>query len=522
MAQDDRETKNKAVRVESDLLGSREVPADVYYGIQTLRSSENFNITGVRMHPSLIKAFAMVKRAAALANMRLGYLPEAIGRAIVQAADEVIGGSLRDQFIVDVIQGGAGTSMNMNINEVLANRAIEILGGEKGRYDIVHPLNHVNMSQSTNDVFPTAAKLAMLFQADPMLKALNSLVHALREKAEEFRDVIKMGRTHLQDAVPITLGQEFGAYAGAVKRDLDRIARSINGLRVINMGATAVGTGLNADPEYVRLVVRELENTTGYALEVAENLVDATQNVDTFTEVSSAIRMCAITLSKIANDLRLLASGPFGGIKEINLPPVQLGSSIMPGKVNPVIPEAVNQAAFQIIGNDLTIVLAAQAGQLELNVFEPVLVFNLLQSIDILRNSVSVFAEKCVSGITANEDRCRAMVENNIGILTALTPYLSYDTVSAIAKEALATGKPVRDLVLRTKLLTDEELDLILSPEQMTHPGIPGAKKLRERLLKRIQEKARDEQAAGVAHESTPSGGERLSAREPNNRVRAS
>ncbi|MEW6106402.1 MAG: aspartate ammonia-lyase [Bacillota bacterium] len=483
-------------RLEKDLLGSREVPEDAYYGIQTLRSAENFQITGLRMHPALVTSFAMVKKAAALANMRMGYLQKDIARAIVQAADEVIAGGLRDQFIVDVIQGGAGTSMNMNVNEVLANRAIEILGGRKGQYEIVHPLNHVNMSQSTNDVFPTAAKLAMLQQIHPAIKALNRLVHALREKSEEFRDVIKMGRTHLQDAVPITLGQEFGAYAGAVKRDLERIARSADGLLAINMGATAVGTGLNADPEYMRLVVEELENITGYALRLAENLVDATQNVDLFTDVSSSIKMCAITLSKIASDLRLLASGPFAGLKEINLPPVQPGSSIMPGKVNPVIAEAVNQAAFQIIGNDVTIMLAAQAGQLELNVFEPVLVFNLLQSIDILKNAVNMFVDRCVTGITANEDRCRAVVENNVGILTALNPYLSYDTVSAIAKEALASGKPVRDLVLQTGLLTEEELGLILSPEQMTRPGIPGARKLREKLLSFGRREART--AAGT------------------------
>ncbi|MGE5586282.1 MAG: aspartate ammonia-lyase [Bacillota bacterium] len=470
-------------RVEKDLLGTREVPEDAYYGIQTLRSAENFQITGLRMHPALVRAFAMVKKAAALANMRMGYLQEDVARAIVQAADEVIAGGLREEFIVDAIQGGAGTSMNMNVNEVLANRAVEILGGRKGQYEMVHPLTHVNMSQSTNDVFPTAAKLAMLQQINPAIKALNRLVHALREKSEEFRDVIKMGRTHLQDAVPITLGQEFGAYAGAVKRDLERIGRSADGLLAINMGATAVGTGLNADPEYMRLVVEELENTTGYALRLAENLVDATQNVDLFTDVSSSVKMCAITLSKIANDLRLLASGPFAGLKEINLPPVQPGSSIMPGKVNPVIAEAVNQAAFQIIGNDVTITLAAQAGQLELNVFEPVLVFNLLQSIDILKNVVNMFVDRCVTGITANEDRCRAVVENNVGILTALNPYLSYDVVSAIAKEALASGKPVRDLVLQTGLLTEEELGLILSPEQMTRPGIAGARKLREKLL---------------------------------------
>ncbi|MCL4425053.1 MAG: aspartate ammonia-lyase [Firmicutes bacterium] len=513
-----------ATRKEKDLLGEKEVSAEAYYGIQTLRSSENFPITGLRMHASLIRAFAMVKMAAARANVSLGYLEEKVGEAISQAAQEIMAGRLHEYFIVDVIQGGAGTSMNMNViqggagtsmnmnaNEVLANRAIELLGGEKGDYNLVHPLTHVNMSQSTNDVFPTAARLAMLFQLEDTTKALNDLVHAFREKAEEFRDVIKMGRTHLQDAVPITLGQEFGAYAQAVKRDLERIERSAQGLKVINLGATAVGTGLNADPQYISLARQELEKITGYSLESAENLVDATQNVDIFTEVSTALKMAATTLSKIANDLRLLASGPFAGLKEINLPPVQPGSSIMPGKVNPVIPEVVNQVAFQIMGNDLTVSLAAQAGQLELNVFEPVLVFNLLQSIDILGNVVRVFIERSIRGVTANEDRCRFIVENNIGILTALNPYLSYDVVSHIAKEALATGKPVRDLVLQTKILTEEELNIILSPEQMTRPGIAGAKKLKEKLLKLRDPASFPQVGTGKeAHESqgdTESGG---------------
>ncbi len=471
----------QGVRLERDALGCRDVPADAYYGVQTLRSRENFRITGDRVHPTLITCFAMVKKAAALANARTGHLDARIANAIARAADEVIAGRLRDQFVVDAIQGGAGTSMNMNANEVLANRAIEILGGQRGQYELVHPLTHVNMAQSTNDVFPTAARLAALCRLGAAQEALDRLVGALQEKSKEFRAVVKMGRTHLQDAVPVTLGQEFGAYASAVRRDLDRLMRSADGLLAINMGATAVGTGLNADPEYAVMVVEELSTISGFRLRLAQDLMDATQNVDAFTEVSSAIRMCAITLSKIANDLRLLASGPIGGLNEISLPAVQPGSSIMPGKVNPVVPEALNQAAFEIMGSDTTIALAAHAGQLELNVFGPVLVHNLLRSLDILANATEMFRDKCVVGITANATRCRAMVENGIGIVTALSPHIGYDTASAIAKGALATGRPVRDLILETGLFAEDELDLMLNPEEMTRPGIVGAARLRQR-----------------------------------------
>ena len=464
------ETKNCDVRVEKDLIGEKELPKDVYYGIQSLRGFENFRITGLKIHPSLIKGMAMVKKAAAMANMELGYIPEKVGAAVVAVADELIEGKLHDQIIVDPIQGGAGTSINMNINEVIANRAIEILNGEKGDYSIVSPLNHVNRSQSTNDAVPTAARIGILIELGGAVQALCELADAMEDKAKEFKDVIKMGRTHLQDAVPITLGQEFSAWAGAIRRDIERIEQAGEALKVINLGGTAVGTALNADMEYIRISCLELTEISGYSLRTADNLVDATQNADVLAQLSSCIKVCAINLCKIANDMRLLASGPMAGIGEIMLPPVQPGSSIMPAKVNPVIAEVVNQVAFQIIGNDLTITMAAQAGQLELNVFMPVLLFNLLQSVDILGNVAKTFKKRCVSGIKANKERSKKMVEQNVGLITALVPYLSYQTSSDIAKEAQATGKSVRELVLERELMTKDELDHIFSPSQLTQP----------------------------------------------------
>ncbi|NLS45641.1 MAG: aspartate ammonia-lyase [Firmicutes bacterium] len=458
------------MRLEKDLIGEREIPKDAYYGIQGLRGSENFRITGLRIHPALIKGMGMVKKATALANSELGYIPKEVGAAIVNASDELINGKLHDQVIVDPIQGGAGTSINMNINEVIANRAIELLGGEKGDYKIVSPLNHVNKSQSTNDAVPAAARIGILIELDNTTKALAGLADALNTKAEEFKDVLKMGRTHLQDAIPITLGQEFSAWAQAIRRDVDRLKRTAEGLTVINLGGTAVGTALNADMEYIHISCLELSKISGYRLTVAENLVDATQNNDILAELSSNLKVCAINLCKIANDMRLLASGPMAGIGEIMLPPVQPGSSIMPAKVNPVIAEVVNQVAFQIIGNDLTVTMAAQAGQLELNVFVPVLLFNLLQSIDILGNVANTFAEKCVMGIKANKERCRKAVEENVGIATALVPYLTYQVASDIAKEAIATGKKVREIVLEKELMTNDELDEIFSPARLTQP----------------------------------------------------
>lgn len=464
------ERRGCEVRIERDLIGERELPKDAYYGIQSLRGFENFRITGLKLHPALIKAMAMVKKAAALANTELGYIPKEVGAAIMAASDELIEGKLHDQVIVDPIQGGAGTSINMNINEVIANRAIEILGGEKGDDRLVSPLNHVNRSQSTNDAVPTAARIAIQMELENTIKALDKLASSMESKAEEFKDVIKMGRTHLQDAVPITLGQEFSAWAGAIRRDIERIQQAAEALNVINLGGTAVGTALNADMEYIRISCSELAKISGYPLRTAENLVDATQNADVLAQLSSCLKVCAINLCKIANDIRLLASGPMAGIGEIILPAVQPGSSIMPAKVNPVIPEVVNQVAFQIIGNDLTVTMAAQAGQLELNVFMPVLLFNLLQSIDILGNAANTFAERCIVGIKANEEKCRQAVEKNVGIVTALVPYLTYQVASDIAKEARATGKSVREIVLERGLMSEEELNHIFSPSQLTQP----------------------------------------------------
>ncbi|MBC2721337.1 aspartate ammonia-lyase [Desulfosporosinus sp.] len=467
------------MRQEKDLIGVHLVPDDVYYGIQTVRATENFPITGYQPHRELIRALGMVKGAAAEANMHIGALSPKIGRAIVEASKELVEGRFHDQFVVDVIQGGAGTSMNMNANEVIANRAIEILGGTKGEYFKVHPNTHVNMAQSTNDVFPTAIRIACLNVAQDLLEVLDHLSQSFEDKAQEFDGVIKMGRTHLQEAVPIRLGQEFAAYAHMLGRDIKRIKEAVRSLEVINMGATAVGTGLNADPRYIEKVTELMGQWTGLPLRLAEDLVDATQNTDAFMEVSGSLRTLAVNLSKIANDLRLMASGPRTGLNEINLPPMQPGSSIMPGKVNPVIAEVVNQVAFQVQGNDFTIGLACGAGQLELNVMEPVVVFNLLQSLDILRNVTRVFRERCILGITANIERCRVMVENSVGLVTAINPHVGYEVASTIAKEAILYGRPVSEIVIEKGVLTKEELDLILNPYEMTKPGIAGVELLK-------------------------------------------
>ncbi|MEL1133918.1 aspartate ammonia-lyase [Desulfitobacterium sp. THU1] len=467
------------MRKEKDLLGMMDVPDNVYYGIQTLRARENFPITGYRPHHELIRALGLVKAATARANMEIGSMSRDVGAAVVSAAMEVAEGRFDDYFVVDVIQGGAGTSYNMNANEVIANRAIEILGGTKGDYSRVHPNVHVNMAQSTNDVFPTAIRIACLNVADDLLMALKELQATLASKAQEFDGVIKMGRTHLQDAVPIRLGQEFAAYTQMLGRDIRRIEGASQSLLIVNMGATAVGTGLNADPVYIEKVSDLLREITGLPLRRAENLVDATQNTDAFMEVSGALKTLAVNLSKIANDLRLMASGPRTGFGEITLPAMQPGSSIMPGKVNPVMAEVVNQVAFQVQGNDFTIALACGAGQLELNVMEPVVVFNLLQSLDILRNVIKVFNERCVVGIVANVERCRNLVENSVGVVTAINPHVGYEVASRIAKEAIITGRPVREIVLEKGVLTAEELEVILNPFEMTKPGISGSELLK-------------------------------------------
>ncbi|WP_188989218.1 aspartate ammonia-lyase [Paenibacillus nasutitermitis] len=465
----------KNIRVEKDFLGSMEIPIDAYYGIQTQRAAQNFPITGYRIHEEMIVAIAMVKKAAALANMEIKQLVPRLGNAIVESADEIILGKWHDQFIIDPIQGGAGTSFNMNANEVIANRAIELMGGTKGDYQILSPNTHVNRAQSTNDVFPTSIHIAVLSLITKLLETMDQLHLAFQIKAKEFAGIIKMGRTHLQDAVPIRLGQEFEAYSRVLARDIKRIKQTQEHLYEVNMGATAVGTGLNADPRYIRTVVELLAGLSGFPLRNAEHLVDATQNTDAYTEVSASLKVCMINMSKIANDLRLLASGPRAGLGEINLPARQPGSSIMPGKVNPVMCEVVNQVAFQVIGNDHTICLASEAGQLELNVMEPVMVFNLIQSLSMMNQVFKSFRTFCLEGIEANEIRCREYVEKSVGIITALNPHLGYEAVARIAKEAILTGQSVIELCLKYQVLTEEELTLILDPFEMTTPGIAGA-----------------------------------------------
>ena len=461
-------------RVEKDSIGTKDVPENVYYGVQSLRAAENFHITGLNMHPEIINSLAYIKKAAAITNCEAGLLDKRRTQAIVQACDEILEGKFREDFIVDPIQGGAGTSLNMNANEVIANRAIEILGGKKGDYSVVNPNDHVNCGQSTNDVIPTAGKMTSLRLLKKLKKQLLRLHSALEQKADEFDSVIKMGRTQLQDAVPIRLGQEFKAYSVAILRDLNRMDKAMDEMRTLNMGGTAVGTGLNADESYLRRIVPNLSEISGMDLVQAYDLIDATQNLDSFVAVSGAVKACAVTLSKIANDLRLMSSGPRAGFGEINLPAKQNGSSIMPGKVNPVIPEVVNQVAFNAIGNDMTITMAAEAGQLELNAFEPIIFYCLFQSIDTIAYAVNTFVDNCVIGITANETRCRYFVENSVGIITAICPYVGYQKAAEIAKEAIKTGESVRKLIIETGLLTKKQMDEIMDPVQMTEPGISG------------------------------------------------
>lgn len=473
MARQNRPTV-RDTRTERDSLGEREVLADVYYGIHTDRARENFPISGVRAHPDLIWATAVVKRAAAEANVALGLLDSRIGDAIARAAAEVAAGALHEHFVVDAFQAGAGTSHNMNANEVIANRAIELLGAERGRYDLVHPNDHVNMAQSTNDVFPTAMKLASLRLLSRLVPATRELAGALAEKAAELDPVIKSGRTHLQDAVPIRLGQELGAYADVVRRRAEWIERSAEDLHELNLGATAAGTGMNSDPRYPQLVTRRLAELTGFPLRPAPNLVEATQSLAPFAQVSAALKLLALELIRIANDLRLMSSGPRTGLGEIVLPPVQAGSSIMPGKVNPVMAEMLDMVCFQVVGNDTTIALAVQAGQLELNVMMPVVAHDLLQSVEVLTNAQRAFAERCVRGITANVERCRDLAYQTLGLATALNPYVGYAAAAKVAQEAQATGQTIRQVVLAKGLLGPEELDRVLDPRQLTEPGIPG------------------------------------------------
>src|SRR5690625_1456615 len=461
-------------RVEEDLIGKKEVPASAYYGIQSVRADENFNITGYTIDSELIVAIAYVKKAAAMANMEIGSLEDTIGQAIVRAADEIIAGKLHDEFIVDPIQGGAGTSTNMNANEVIANRALELLGKEKGDYDVIHPNSHVNMAQSTNDAFPTAIHIATYRLAKRLETTMQKLVTTFEKKSDEFDHVIKMGRTHLQDAVPIRLGQEFNAYGRVLSRDLKRLQQSLKGILEVNLGATAVGTGLNADAEYMTRSVEILAELTDIPFVNAADLVDATQNTDAYTDISASLKIGMVNMSKVANDLRLMASGPRTGLAELHLPARQPGSSIMPGKVNPVICEVVNQVAFQVAGNDLTVSLASEAGQFELNVMEPVLIYNIHQSLHIMNQVLEVFGEYCIEGIEANIDTCKNYVDKSLGIITALNPHIGYEAATKIAKEALETSASIRELILRDNILTEEELDNILEPFEMTKPGIAG------------------------------------------------
>ncbi|WP_423761834.1 aspartate ammonia-lyase [Burkholderia sp. NLJ2] len=470
---------DQSMRIEHDLLGDYHVPADAYYGVHTLRAVENFPITGtpISIYPDLINALAFIKQAAAISNHELGLLDQQRCSVIVDVCEELRTGALHDQFVVDVIQGGAGTSTNMNANEVIANRALELLGHQKGEYQHLHPNDHVNIGQSTNDVYPSALRIATYFGIYGLIEAMEVLREAFAAKADEFVDVLKMGRTQLQDAVPMTLGQEFSTYAVMLAEDQERLREAALLIREINMGATAIGTGITAHPDYAPLVVRHLGRLTGIDLVAAPNLIEATQDCGSFVQLSGVLKRVAVKLSKICNDLRLLSSGPRAGLGEINLPPMQAGSSIMPGKVNPVIPEVVNQVAFEIIGNDLTVTFAAEAGQLQLNAFEPIIAHSLFKSVTHLRRACYTLADRCVKGITANKERLRETVENSIGIVTALNPYIGYSNATAVAQEAHATGGSVAAIVLQRGLLSQAQLDEILRPEVLTRPApLPDAR----------------------------------------------
>ena len=464
--------KTISTRLEHDLLGDREVPADAYYGVHTLRALENFDITNISIavYPDLIRALAQIKKAAAQANQQLGLLDAKRADAIVAACNELIDNKLHREFVVDVIQGGAGTSTNMNANEVIANRALEILGHAKGEYQYLHPNEHVNMSQSTNDVYPTALKLATYVGIFRLVDAMAYLRRAFERKAEEFADVLKMGRTQLQDAVPMTLGQEFSTYAVMLGEDEERLKEAALLIREMNLGATAIGTGINAHPDYAAIVCRKLVEISGIPVLTAPNLIEATQDCGSFVQLSGVLKRVAVKLSKVCNDLRLLSSGPRAGFNEINLPPRQAGSSIMPGKVNPVIPEVVNQIAFEVIGNDTTVTFAAEAGQLQLNAFEPIIAHSLFKSVLHLGKGCKALADYCVDGITANRDTLRASIERSIGIVTALNPYIGYANATEVAAEAHRSNRGVAEIVLERKLMSPEQLAEVLRPEVLTRP----------------------------------------------------
>jgi aspartate ammonia-lyase len=464
-------------RIERDPLGEFRVPDDAYYGVQTTRAMQNFPISGLKAPPSLVTATVLTKRSAAQANRTLARLDQRIADAIIAAADEILSGRLRDQFVVDVYQAGAGTSHNMNTNEVLANRAAEILGGARGTYDVVHPNDHVNMGQSTNDVFPTATRVALLLEHGPLVAVARGLADAFERKAKDFADVLKVGRTHLQDAVPITLGQELGGYAACLSAAVDTLEHAAAGLTELNLGASAVGTGINAGDDYTRLAINALAQQTNLPLRPARNRFRVTQSMGDVVTYSAAMRRLAVELGKIASDLRLLSMGPRAGISELKLPAVQPGSSIMPGKVNPSVPEMVNQVCYQVFGCDVTVSAAAEAGQLELNVMMPVIAWNALHAQTILTNAMTALRERTIEGLEADKERARELMDRSTAVATALSPYIGYAATAAIAKSAVATGRSIRDLVLERGLLKPEDLDRILSAEAMTEPGIPGTKR---------------------------------------------
>ncbi|MBP7090577.1 MAG: Aspartate ammonia-lyase [Syntrophorhabdaceae bacterium] len=465
-------------RIEYDSLGEKEVPAEVYYGIQTMRAIENFPITGIPISefPVLIKAIASIKEAAAITNKELGLLDAKICDAIVKASRDVKSGLLNQYFAVDVIQGGAGTSTNVNANEVIANRALEYLGHKKGKYRYCHPNDHVNLSQSTNDVYPTTLKIAAIYSIEGLLASMGKLQDSFAIKGEEFKNVLKIGRTQLQDAVPMTLGQEFTAYSVTVAEDIERLKEATRLIHEINMGATAIGTGVNTVEGYVDLVRDNLIKITGLALVTSPNLVEATSDAGAFVQLSGVLKRIAVKISKICNDIRLLSSGPRAGLAEIQLPAMQPGSTIMPGKINPVIPEVVNQVCFQVIGNDMTITMAAEAGQLELNAFEPIIGFNILQSMELLMNAFDVLSKRCVVGIKANVERCNEFMERSVGLVTALVPIIGYETAASLAKEALVSDRTIRELIIDKGLLSKVELEKILDPRAMIHPGVSKTK----------------------------------------------
>lgn len=470
----------KGYRVEHDCIGESLIPEDVYYGIHTQRATENFKITGRKPHKEIIKSIAAIKKACAITNCEVGVLSVEKKDAIVDACNEIIWGNYHDQFIVDPIQGGAGTSHNMNANEVIANIAIKNLGGKLGDYSIIHPNDDVNMGQSTNDVYPTSGKIAMIVLLEETIDCLYELEKALLFKSAEFDNVVKMGRTQMQDAIPIRLGQEFKAYATVIKRNINLFKNACRVLRTVNMGATAIGTGLNADVDYMDRIVKNLAEVTALELTQAEDLIDGTQNIDVFVYVSGILKSCAVSMSKIANDLRLMSSGPTCGFSEINLPARQAGSSIMPGKVNPVIPEVVSQVAFNCIGNDVAVSMAAEAGQLELNAFEPVIFYNLFESIETIGKAASTFVHNCILGITANVDRTKNMVHNSYGIVTAFAPHIGYEKSVEMIHLAIERNVPIKEVLLSEKVMEEKDIESILDVFAMTSPGI-AAKELLEK-----------------------------------------